>query len=98
MALYGHLSGQRLRTRPRLTPAAAALPPSTPRPSPESSVSDECQAQVSQALVLDRDCLQFEMAAPQDRRSANKFARRKFFRKVGLIDGIELVEERQVGT
>src|SRR5882672_3359281 len=98
MAIYGHCSRRRLRTRPRLTLAAAALMPSTPPPSPESSVSDECQAQVPQALVLDRDRLQFEMAAPQDSRSANKLARRVFLRKVGLIDWIELVEERQVGT
>ena len=74
------------------TPAAAALPLSTL----ESSVSDECQALVPQALVLDRDRLQFEMAAAQDRRRANKLARRELLREVGFVDGVELVEERQV--
>src|SRR5258706_279547 len=96
MALYGHFCRQWLRTRPLLTPAAATLPPSTLPPSLESSVSDECQAQAPQALVLDRDRLQFEMAAAQDSRRANKLARRELLREVGFVDGVELVEERQV--
>src|SRR5438552_19023003 len=98
MTSYGHCGRQWLQTRPLLTPTAAALPPSTPAPSPESSVSDECQAVVPQALVLDRDRLQFEMAAAQDSRGANKLARRELLREVGLVDGVELVEERQVGA
>src|SRR5260221_3152811 len=96
MPVYGHFARHCLRTRPLLTPAAANLPPSTLPPSLESSVSDECQAQAPQALVLDRDRLQFEMAAAQDSRRANKLARRELLREIRLIDGIECLEQLQI--
>src|SRR5260221_13763917 len=91
MALYGYFSRQWLRPRP---PSASG----SRSPAFNSTTVSRifCFGRMSSRLMLDRDRLQFKMPAAQDSRSANKLARRELLREVGFVDGVELVEERQV--
>src|SRR6266446_905430 len=50
-------------------------------------------------LFFDRDGLQFEMAAAQERSRSDEFPRRQIFgREVALVDRIKLFEQRQISA